>query len=327
VLHPAFVGNAEALWLSLSKRRPGERPIERILILGYAAIGDLIFFLPALQAIRHGYPGAKITWVANAYPTTKELLPALGLVDEILLHDWEAPGAVEPDLSSFDLAVLTLSSPAHHFRRSLSAIPIVVGHVRLGLGLKTALIVGEPARRALLTRPVPVSDPRRHAVLRNMDLVEAIGLPRPPLSRPKLPVAVVPVKGRVGVHLAGGPDQYGKLWPEAKLRELAARFPGAVLVEAGKQGLLEALELIGTCSVFVSCDTGPAKAAMALGVPTVTLWGPTDPAELGAIWDKERHVDLVPPGHRPTVRLGMGPAGRLELDIETVHQAVRRKLE
>lgn len=326
MLHPAFLGNAEALCLSLG-RRPAERPIERILILGYAAIGDLIFFLPALQAVRLGYPEAKITWVANSYPTTTELLPALGLVDEIVIHDWEAPGAVAPELPPQDLALLTLSSPAHYFRRALAAAPLAVGHVRRGLGLKTSLVVGEPARRALLNRPVPIADAGRHAVLRNMDLVEAVGLPRPGLSRPKLPVAAAPVKGRVGIHLAGGPDQYGKLWPEEKFRALAARFSDVVFVEAGKQGLLDAFKLIGGCSVFVSCDTGPAKAAMALGVPTVTLWGPTDPAELGAVWDKEKHVDLVSPGVAPTVRLGMGPAGRLDIDVETVHQAVRRKLE
>lgn len=326
MLHPAFRGNAEALWLSL-KNRQGERPVKRILILGYAAIGDLIFFLPSLQAIRRGYPEAKITWVANAYPTTLELLPALGLVDDIVLHDWEAPGAVEPALPEHDLAVLTISSPAHHFRRTLFGVPVCVGHVRPGLGLKTALVVGEPARRALLTRHVPLDDSRRHAVLRNLDLVEAVGLPRPGLSRPKLPVAAAPVKGRVGIHLAGGPDQYGKLWPEENFRELAARFKDVVFVEAGKQGLLDALRLIGSCSVFVSCDTGPAKAAMALGVPTVTLWGPTDPLELGAVWDKELHVDLTPEGRQPTVRLGMGRPGEVDFDVDEVHEAVRRKLE
>ena len=324
MLHPALKGNAEALLLSL--RRPPERPIKRILILGYAAIGDLIFFLPALEAVRRGYPEAKLTWVANAYPTTQELLPALGLVDDIVLHDWEG-GGPPPDLPPHDLAVLTLSSPAHHFGRLLSEVPIRAGHVRkTGLGLKTALVVGEPARRLLLNRPAPITDVRRHAVLRNLDLVEALGLPRPGLRLPRLPVPVAPVKGRVGVHLADPFDQYGKLWPRERFLELARRFPGAVLVESGKQGLLDAFKLIGTCSVFVSCDTGPAKAAMALGVPTVTLWGPTDPAELGAIWEKEKHVDLVSPGVVPTVWLGMGRPGRVTLDVETVARAVASRL-
>lgn len=327
MLHPALVGNAEALLLSL--RRPPERPFRRVLILGYAAIGDLIFFLPALEAIRRGYPEAELTWVANAYPTTRELLPALGLVDDIILHDWEAPGAAPPPLEGFDLAVLTLSAPAHHFRRALAAIPSRAGHVRrLPMTLKEKLVTGEVARRALLDRAVDVTDPRRHAVLRNLDLVEALGLPRPGLARPKLPVKARPVKGRVGLHIPGGPDQYGKLWPhfDALAERLAAGGAEVLRVEAGRQGLLEAFELIGSCQVFVSCDTGPAKAAMALGVPTVTLWGPTDPAELGRIWEPEKHVDLVSPGVAPTVRLGMGRPGRVTLDVESVAAAVSAKL-
>lgn len=49
--------------------------------------------------------------------------------------------------------------------------------------------------------------------------------------------------------------------------------------------LRELLALISTCSAFVSCDSGPAHFAMALGVPTVTIyprgqsaaWNPGDP--------------------------------------------------
>ena len=44
--------------LAAGNRKSEPRPVEKLLILGYAAIGDLIFFLPVLEALRKLYPAA-----------------------------------------------------------------------------------------------------------------------------------------------------------------------------------------------------------------------------------------------------------------------------
>ena len=192
----------EALWQSV--RRPAQAvapsEVRRILVLGYGAVGDIIFFLPALQGLRQGFPGARIVFLANRYMTTEELLPASGLADDIWLHDWEGPQALAERAgineriarAGFDLAVLTLSSPAHYFRRGLEAIPLRAGHLRasdplpLWARLKKMLVIGEFSRRALLNRKAWIAAGTEHAVPRNLRLLDALGLPRPPQGRPDL---------------------------------------------------------------------------------------------------------------------------------------------
>lgn len=337
----------------LDWRHPaGKAPPKKILILGYAAIGDLIFFYPVLEGLRRAYPGAKFTFLANPYPTTQELLPASGLVDDIWLHDWEGPNAGDSrtinrriEEERFDLAVLTLSSPAHYFQEGLASIPLRAGHLRHGGSLKRRLITGECSRRALLNRAVWLGPVVEHAVERNLKLLDALSLPRP-RGRPGLPVPSasersakeklgVPEGHRLGVHFGPPANQYGKIWEPEKLAALCARFGSLEVVAlggaeeqphvdrarkvlpslrsfVGQTSLLETFAALKTFSVFLSSDTGLAKAAMALGVPTVTVWGPTDPKELGACWEPQKHLDVV--AGTPSVRWGMTVEGAVPSD-------------
>jgi len=59
---------------------------------------------------------------------------------------------------------------------------------------------------------------------------------------------------------------------ETELREL---LPGDAM--APPTNLLELANLLGLARVFVGTDCGPRHLAASLGVPTVTLFGPTDP--------------------------------------------------
>jgi len=61
--------------------------------------------------------------------------------------------------------------------------------------------------------------------------------------------------------------------------EIAGSVPGAVA--APPSGIAEAGALIGRMRVLAGIDSGPKHIAVLLGVPTVTIFGPTDPR----IWD------------------------------------------
>ena len=385
------------------RRRPErEAPAEirRILVLGYAAIGDLIFFLPVLEALRRHYPGAKIVFLANPYATTRELVPAMGLADEVWLWEWEGPNAGDPaDIlrrirgAGFDLAVLTLSSPAHYFQAALRDIPLRAGHccafdwprplwARPGAAwrlLKRGFITGEFARRALLNRRAWIERGSEHAVRRNIRLLDALGLPRPASDRPALPrpqpcrsFAEEALKGlasdkkKLAVHLGPPSSQYHKIWPAERFAELCARLardmPAEIVLvgtgeEAGKieqlraacpglrsvvgrASLLETFAVLGACDFFIGNDTGLAKAAMALGVPTITLFGPSDIIEIGAVWEAEKHLEIrtgIPCS--PCARLGMAKESAdglsylscghhdclLRLDVDFAYAAIRRK--
>lgn len=333
-------------------------PARRILVLGYAAIGDLIFFLPVLEALRARWPQAKITFVANPYPTTRELLPATGLVDEIRLVDWEAaqpPGRrreVNLRLASecYDWAVLTLSAPAHYFQEALAQVAVRAGHERPLEGawparLKRGLVTGEYVRRALLNRRAAPPSVGEHALERNLRLLDALGVERPVNTRPMLPVTaearakilkLLGVGPLVGVHLGAPGGWYKKMWAPERFGELCARlaesargrfvllggmeerasaaaakraFPGLVDL-TGELSLLETFAALERCKLVLSNDTGIAKAAMTLGVPTATLWGPSDPREYGIVWEPEKHLDLrASPDCEPRTFMGMTRPG------------------
>jgi heptosyltransferase III len=329
---------AVPLRLSRALTAPQPRPVKRLLILGYGAIGDTIFFLPALEALRRALPAARLIWVSNPAPVAQELIPATGLVDDVWLWDFEGERGqarreeftLRVRAADFDAAVLTLSSPAHYFAGALAGVPVVAAHRFPGLPLKRRLILGEPSRAALGGKAATALG-AEHSVRRNLRLLEALGIDVPePLARPRLPAGAAARTAEllgaeggpvVGVHL-GPPASYNfrdwaperfaaviaglaKAWPGARFaliggpeeKSSAARAlkaaPAGVLDLAGRASLLETFALIERCSLFLSCDTGLSKAAMALGVPTATLWGPSSPVESGAYWDAERHLDLA----------------------------------
>lgn len=347
------LGRSALLWAA-PRPAPAGRP-RRVLVLGYAAVGDAIFFLPFLEALKKELVPERLVFLANDSPVTRELIPATGLADEVKLHELESGSRRGINAwiraQGFDLAVLTLSAPADYFQPALASIPARAGHFRVAPRgatlwgrLRRALVTGEFARRALLNRVAWIREGSEPASARNLRLLSALGLPpRPASERPRLPVGDVErawalaqlgpkSKKRVGVHLGPDKNQYAKIWDAARFGELLARLqreeeldvfcvggPGeernlakarervpGLRSWAGKAALLQSFALIETCDLFLSNDTGLAKAASALGVPCATLWGPTDPVEVGHQWELSKHRDIrTGIACSPCVRLGM----------------------
>lgn len=374
------------LWAS-PRVAPAGRP-RRVLVLGYGAVGDTIFFLPFLEALKRELEPERLVFLANASPVTRELIPATGLADEVVLH--ECDGGDRAGINrwikgqGFDLAVLSLPAPADYFQAGLASIPARAGHCRVLPGragawrkFRHALIVGEYARRALLNRAAWIREGSEPASARNLRLLTALGLPpRPASERPRLPLGPAhrafaarelgpKTRRRVGVHLGPPVNQYHKIWDGGRFGELLAKLSALEPLDmfcvggpgeeealaaarrgvadlrswAGKASLLESFALIETCDLFLSCDTGLAKAAAALGVPTVTIWGPSDIVEVGHQWELEKHLDVrTGISCSPCARLGMAVEGALnyrtcghhaclaELSADFAFSAVKAKL-
>jgi lipopolysaccharide heptosyltransferase II len=78
---------------------------------------------------------------------------------------------------------------------------------------------------------------------------------------------------------------------EAELCEsVAARAGGRGHSLAGKTTLAEFIDLAATCSVYLTNDSGPMHVAAALGVPTVAIFGATDPVATGPTGDWARII-------------------------------------
>lgn len=339
--------------LPFRREGPAGEP-KRVVVIAYTAMGDLLFFLPVLEALRAAWPKAHVVFVGSAYAAAEELLPRLGLVDEVWnnsyydLWRWGHRRAVARRIAggNFDVAIVGQATPLRGLARGLLKVPVRVGHgrrlaaphegwSRLGYQLwrlKRAIALQELERRLALNRLV-WAEPGEHVVERNLRLLSALGLavPRPEASRPKLVIpeeaeafarrALPDLAGRptIGLHVGAPTSGYAKIWPAERWgkalaavaariparvavfggpgeRETAAAFGGAFGAEfvdlAGKASLVESFACLRRCDLFLSNDTGMSKAAMVLGVPTVTAWGPVSRAEQGAVWDRERHAEV-----------------------------------
>lgn len=269
-------------------------------------LGDTVMALPALGALRAGFPQARLTVVGP----WAWLLAGQGVADVALAAPsrrsgrWRLARALAGDRPALAV-VLPSSFEAACWARLTGAARRV--------GFDT------DARGALLTDRVPRPSPRLHQVEEYLALAQAAGAePRDPEPRWRLPEdpgqeaaarAALEEAGLaegariVGLHLgsAGGPAKQWSAPGWARLaRRLAARGSSPVLLGAPLDRAVEAQVqqaagrpplpslvgrdapamlpwLLSRLAALVSGDTGVAHLAAALGVPTVTLFGPTDP--------------------------------------------------
>lgn len=287
---------------------PPEPDVGKIAVLRANGLGDLVFSLPALEALRAAYPEAELVLLGKEW--ARELLAGRpGPVDRVVAVPQargvrEDPGVEEdPDAlagfltamraEGFDLAVQMHGGGRHSnpFVRALGA--------RLSVGPATP-----DAPR--LDRPLPYVY-LQPEVLRYLELVALVGA-APVTLTPRLAVTaadreeaarvVGDAEGQL-VLLHPGASDPRRCWPAesfAAVGERLAERGACVLVNGGpaERGLVEAVlagmdgagravslglaGLVGVCArsaVVVANDTGPLHLAGAVGAPTVGLyWGP-----------------------------------------------------
>lgn len=291
--------------MPLAERVPG---VQRIAVLRANALGDYVFALPALEALRAAYPRAEIVllcagWIAGLVsgrpgPATRAVpvpafrgvtAPPEGAEDEAEQARFLAAMAAE----RFDLAVQIHGGGRHSnpLARRLGA--------RLTIGLRAP---DAPP----LDRDVPYVYYQRE-VLRYLEVVALAGAP-PVTVEPRLAVTaddlaaaarVVPEDGRPLVVIHPGVGDERRRWPAEQFaalgRALAGRGARLVLTGAAQDAALCArvagligpggaenacarLSLPGLAGLLsrgrlmISNDTGPLHLAAAVGAATVGVY-------------------------------------------------------
>jgi heptosyltransferase-3 len=310
-------------------------PPKSVLIIVTRRIGDVLLATPLIRSVKRAWPQAALDVLV--FEGTQGAIAANPDVRHILAvperPGWTAHLAfLARLLRRYDVALSTL----HGDRPTLYAF--IAGRWRAGLLNATRK---ERWKQALLDRWVPFDNWNTHTVRMNLALAGAIGIePRAEVAvswtardgeqvdaligtGPALPLAVLhphpkfhyKMWHRAGwletarwlaarghrVVLSGGPDPA----EVAYIADLARELPPGALNLAGRLSLAEAGCLLARAAVFVGPDTALTHIAAALGVPTVALYGPTDPVKWGP-W---------PGGHdaavNPWRRLGSQVAGRV----------------
>ncbi len=264
----------------------------RVLVIRPGALGDTVLTEPVVSAFRAARPDAYIQLVGRT-----DYLPLLvgdGLADACRSMDSAEFASLFTDgpldLPEFDVALVFLPDPGG------------------ALGAKLAARTG----RSVVFDPRPAPGGGVHISDHLLSPVRTLGI-IPPRCIPRLPRREVwaaearSALGDIGPYVAMHPGSGGraKLWPVQRWAELAARLRSPrVVVTAGPADddtvdrLLNAewadapvlvrgrlvTTLAGTlagAAAFFGCDSGVTHLAAALGVPTVALFGPTDPEVWG----------------------------------------------
>ena len=283
---------------------------EKILALQFKYFGDAVLMTPALRALRERFPGAQLhLLVPEEIAPLFQHLPWLNRV-------WPVPR--QRGRASFRQTWPVLRALRREgFHRSVDfasndrgAIMSLLGGARRRLGWDER--GGFWGRKFCYTERVVPETRLQHESARLAQLLSAWQIPPPASMEPEIrpdPVLadaarrMLPHERTVLCHAAS--SQPKKEWPMqhwAKLHHLAAaagysiafttargareagrmtelkeRAPDAVVLPAVPE-LPLFLAVLARAGVFISGDTGPLHFAAGLGVPTISLFGPTSPA-------------------------------------------------
>lgn len=300
-------------------RFPG---VEKIAVLRAAGIGDLMFAMPAIEALAAAYPDAELTLIGS--PAGRALLEGRpGPVDEVIVPPAAAgimPGredTVELDAffeemqgRGFDLAVqlhgggrqsnpFLLRLGARHTvgARTPDAVPLernlpyVYYQSEMMRWLEVAGLAGAPA--VTLEARLTVTDSERSAARAHRDVARKRLLTIHPGATD--PRRRYPHFGEVAARAATDGWQVLVVGDDSDVEAAEvivaaahAASPGSAVSLAGRIPLPELLGVLSISDVMAGTDSGPRHLAMAVGTPTVGLFWVGNVMTAGPL-GRERH--------------------------------------
>lgn len=289
----------------------------RILVVRPGGVGDMILLLPVLKRLAENFPSAQIDIICEK--RNIDVLRLAGLEKNALAYDtgiFHVIGLLRR--RKYDIAIDT--EQFHNFSAIiafLSRAPVRIGfkinpHRNL---LYTHLVnysmdgyEGEQFARLLAPAGAGEFTYKLEGAIPAPETIHP--------SREREQMERLGRRGKVVTMHAGSTSIY-KQWDTGKFTELARTLisgrgcsiallgdqndacqadlickgsgatEGRIASFAGKFSLLETAATIARSNLFISGDSGLAHLAIALGIPTVVLFGPTDPEKWG--FSNSRH--------------------------------------
>jgi ADP-heptose:LPS heptosyltransferase len=297
--------------------------VRSMLIIHQGALGDFIMALPALMTLRRSFPQAKP--VVMGYPRILELVEKRFYAEEITSVDQRGMasffmqgGDLDPELSqyfgTFDVIVLFAKETEGSILANLKRVcQGQIIHLRSFPPAGERIHLTDHLSRELRRNHFPVGDQDPQLFLNPSDQAWGTGYCRKKgLTEEEKAQAIILHPGSGGRKKVWSPERFVDL-----IRCLLEHGSSRLLIvlgpaEAGEiensldtlqwgtgssaPVLIRGLSLVGLASVIEGCrafignDSGITHMAAALGVPTVAIFGPTDP---GRWAPRGKHVAVV----------------------------------
>lgn len=286
-------------------------------------MGDVIHTLPAISDARRADPSLRIDWVVEeAFREIPAWHPGVEQVIPVAIRRWRRQ--IRRTLADGELALFRRQLRSEHYDYVIDAQGLVKSGIisRMARGPAVGLsrdTIKEPFATVFYNRTYPVSR-EQHAVQRVRELVaRTLGYPLTGaapdygLDTARLPAVDDGEEDRPTLVFLHGTSWPNKLWPRLywrKLTELAlaagyrvtlpwgseTEYEQALSIAASRPGvrvpdrqsLTDLAVHLGRARGAVAVDTGLGHLAAAVGTPTVTLYGPTDPRYAGTLGTKQR---------------------------------------
>jgi lipopolysaccharide heptosyltransferase II len=304
---------------------------QRLVVVRLGAIGDVVNALVFASAVKRVRPGVHLAWVVHGL--ARPLVEGHPDVDHVHVFErgsglagWRRL-ALELRAQRYDLAVDLQRICKSALVARLSGAPRVLGYDR-GRAKEWSWL--------LASERIPPGPPHEHMVEQYRAFARALGCDAPVEHRlPNDPEAAAWAADRVAafggapVLVNPGASKPRNRWPAERFApfvgELAQRLasrgtplavvggPGdrelaAPLLAAaptahdlvGRTSLRQLTALLARARLLVTGDTGPMHLAVAVGTPTVALFGPADPRRTGPYGGSTdpaaRHTIVQAPG-------------------------------
>lgn len=304
----------------------------RIAIFRALQIGDFLVAVPALRAIRAGFPDAEISFIG--LPKVRSLAQRFSHYIDRFVEFAGFPGITEVETEPERTAAFVEEQRAYGYDLVIQMHGSGRTSNAFALALKGKITVGyyEEVSPEGLTLGAPYPDDRPE-ILRNLGLAKMLNCPdcgttmEFPLSNKDRAEAARLLRRLaradrpwIGLHAGARPP--ARRWPveyfASVADDLAERFHAQIILTGGSgeeaivQEVVECMRtqpltiagetslgglaaLISELDLFISNDTGPANIAYAVDTPSVTLIGPSDYWRWAAL-DSARHPFIRWPG-------------------------------
>lgn len=284
-------------------------PDPRFLVVRLGSLGDIVHTFPAVAALRDTFPAAQITWLTH--PRWESLVAASNLATEVWAADTRSVKSLREIIRRIRAANFTKAIDYQGLWKS-AALPLFGGiAMRIGFSSETIREWGVPILYTDRVRCIT-----RHIAEQNGELSQRAGSTKTVarfelrIGRHENDAVCLFLKENTierYVLLSPGGGWRSKCWPPNRFGLLCQRIRHALnlrcvvnygpgeedLVQAVRSasgsaepiaysGSMENLMAIAQNAVcIVGADTGPLHLAVALGTPSVSIYGPTDPKRNG----------------------------------------------
>ena len=300
----------------------GREPFRRILVVKFWGIGNIVRASPVFASVRERFPGARVTFITLSQ--NRGVYEDSGLFNEVIYLElrsvpvflWDVlkkffvlrskhfdlvlclePWANFSEIVSFYVGTRMCVGFTAPLRRSLFNVKVpFVEHEHITRSFFRILQpFGMKMPENLTPLPVTVTQKDRDYVKKllakegiggkesfiaiNVNASDVAGARRwIPENYARLSDLIVTRLGVKSVFI-GGPGEMERVQAVIDL----AKHKGINL--AGRTTLKQVIAVLDYAQIFVTNDSGPMHLAMAMGTPTVALFGPESPARYGPVSD------------------------------------------